>query len=111
MKNLWHFFGLTQETIGRKRYFLANITLTVVLIAMYFIMTALTDGTTAISIPITILFLTLSVFGLAVYIKTSIRRVRDIGIARSWWILAIIPWVNILFFIFLCVKKGQASPK
>ena len=56
-----------------------------------------------------IIFLASLIFGFIVYIKICIRRVRDIGIARSWWVLAIIPLINIPFFIYLCLKKGTTQ--
>jgi len=113
MKNVLQFLGLTQETIGRGRYFVANITASLGLpIAVSLLMSfffSLFEDDPVILYPLLALFIASLVFSFVVYIKTSIRRVRDIGIARSWWVLAIIPLVNIPFFIFLCLKKGESG--
>lgn len=111
-ENIWQFLGLTQERIGRRRFLIAFLTaqwglpLAVILVMGLFY---LVHGESPILfLPAVALFASL-VFGLVVYIKISIRRVRDIGIAQSWWVLAIIPLVNIPFVIFLCLKKGGSG--
>lgn len=112
MRNIWQFLGLTQETIGRGRYILANIAASVLPIAMSLLMASLFilfEDEPVILYPLIALFIASFVFELVVHIKTSIRRVRDIGIAQNWWVLAIIPLVNIPFVIFLCLKKGGSS--
>lgn len=113
MKNIWQFLGLTQETIGRGRYFIVNIAvsfgLPIVISLLINPVVSLLEDVAIVLYPMVALWVVLIVFSLVVYVKTSIRRVRDIGIARSWWVLAIIPLVNIPFFIFLCLKKGGAN--
>ncbi|HEY4505759.1 MAG TPA: DUF805 domain-containing protein [Candidatus Paceibacterota bacterium] len=113
MKNIWEFLGLTQDTIGRGRYIIANFTVGVVPITIVSLLTALSinlfGDKSVILYFVIVLFIASFVFELVVHIKTSIRRVRDIGIAQSWWVLAIIPFVNIPFVIFLCLKKGGAG--
>src|SRR3989338_1327539 len=108
MKNIWKFFGLTQDTVGRGRYFVANIAATApsLLLSLFF---GLFENEPIILYPLVALFIASIVFELVVHIKTSIRRVRDIGISRSWWVLAIIPMINIPFVIFLCLKKGGSG--
>lgn len=110
MKKIWQFLGFTRNTIGRRRYVVANITasfgLLIVTSLLMSLLSSLFEDEPVILYPLIILYITSVVFALIVHIKTSIRRVRDIGIARSWWVLAIIPLINIPFIIFLCLKKG-----
>lgn len=113
MKNIWKFLGLTQDTIGRGRYFITNAIasfgLLVVVSWLMALSSSLFENEPVILYPLLILYLVLIVFALVVYIRTSIRRVRDIGIARSWWVLAIIPLINTPFFVYLCLKKGAKN--
>lgn len=113
MKNIWQFLGLTQDAIGRGRYFVANITasfgLPIVVSLLMSFFFSLFEDEPVILYPLLALFIVSLVFALVVHIKTSIRRVRDIGIAQNWWVLAIIPLVNIPFIIFLCLKKGGSG--
>jgi len=109
IKNIWKFLGLTQETIGRRRFLIAffsaqwGLPLSVLLVMGLFY---LVFGKSPILFLPAIVLIASLIFGFVVYIKICIRRVRDIGIARSWWVLAIIPFINIPFFIYLCLKKG-----
>ncbi len=113
MKSIWQFLGLTQDTIGRGRYFVANITaslgLPIVVSLLMVFFSSLFEDEPVILYPLLALFIVSLVFALVVHIKTSIRRVRDIGIAQNWWVLAIIPLVNIPFIIFLSLKKGGSG--
>lgn len=113
LENIWQFLGLAQDTIGRGRYFVANITaslgLPIVVSLLMSFFFSLFEDEPVILYPLLVLFIASLVFALVVHIKTSIRRVRDIGIAQSWWVLAIIPLVNIPFVIFLCLKKGGSG--
>ena len=110
MKNIWKFLGLTEDRIGRRRFLVAffsaqwGLPLAVLLVAGLFYL-VFGDDSPILFLPAIVLIASL-IFGLVVYIKICIRRVRDIGIARSWWVLAIIPLVNFPFFIYLCLKKG-----
>lgn len=49
------------------------------------------------------------IFTIVVNVKATIRRVRDIGIARNWWVLALIPFINLFFFIYLSLEKSGAG--
>ncbi len=113
LENIWQFLGLAQNAIGRGRYFVANITaslgLPIVVSLLMSFFFSLFEDEPIILYPLLALFIVSLVFALVVHIKTSIRRVRDIGIAQSWWVLAIIPIVNIPFAIFLCLKKGGSG--
>lgn len=110
MKYIWQFLGLTQETIGRRRFLIAFFTaqwgLPLAVLLLVGLLYQLFGDEPVILYPMLLAFIASLVFGLVVYIKISIRRVRDIGIARSWWVLAIIPLINLPFFIYLCLKKG-----
>ncbi|PIR68193.1 hypothetical protein COU49_02505 [Candidatus Nomurabacteria bacterium CG10_big_fil_rev_8_21_14_0_10_35_16] len=110
MKNIWQFLGLTQERIGRRRFLIAFFSAQWGLPLAFLLVTGLFylvfgEDSPILFLP-AILFFASLIFGFVVYIKICIRRVRDIGIARSWWVLAIIPFINIPFFIYLCLKKG-----
>src|SRR3989344_5675652 len=110
MKNIWKFLGLTEDRIGRRRFLVAffsaqwGLPLAVLLVMGLFYL-VFGEDSPILFLPAIVFFASL-IFGLVVYIKICIRRVRDIGIARSWWVLAIIPSVNIPFFLYLILKKG-----
>lgn len=113
MKEIWQFLGLTQNTIGRGRYFIANIIASIGLPLAISLLTNsfsnLFENQPVILYPLIILFIGSIIFSLVVYIKTSISRMRDIGMAQIWWVFAIIPLVNIPFSIFLCLKRGGSN--
>lgn len=110
IKNIWEYLGLTQDRIGRRRFLIAffsaqwGLPLAVVLLMGLFSL-VFGEDSPILFLPAIVLFASL-IFGFVIYIKICIRRVRDIGIAQGWWVLAIIPLINIPFVIFLCFKKG-----
>ena len=112
IKDIWNFLGLTQDRIGRRRFLIAffsvqwGLPLAVILLMGLFYLVFGEDNP-ILFLPAIVFFASL-VFGLIVYIKICIRRVRDIGIAQSWWVLAIIPLINIPFFLYLVLNKGKA---
>jgi len=108
--NIWNFLGLTQDRIGRRKFLIAFLTAQwglplVVLLVMGLFYVSFGEDSSLLFLPAIALFASL-IFGVVVYIKISIRRVRDIGIAQGWWVLAIIPLINIPFFVYLCLKEG-----
>lgn len=108
--NIWNFLGLTQDRIGRRKFLVASLAVQwglplVVSLVMGLFYVSLKEGNPLLFLPAIAFFASL-VFGVVVYIKISIRRVRDIGIAQGWWVLAIIPLINIPFFVYLCLKGG-----
>jgi len=111
MKNIWKFLGLTQERIGRRRFLIAflsaqwGLPLAVLLVVGLFYL-VFGEDSPILFLPVIVFFASL-IFGFIVYIKICIRRVRDIGIAQNWWILAIVPLINIPFFLYLVLKKGK----
>ena len=111
IKNIWEYLGLTQDRIGRRRFLIAffsaqwGLPLAVLLVHGLFY---LVFGESPILFLPAIVLVASLVFGLVVYIKISIRRVRDIGIAQGWWWLALVPFANIPFFFYLALKKGSA---
>ncbi len=113
LENIWQFLGLTQQRIGRRKFLIAflvaqwGLPLGVLLLVGLFYM-VFGEENPILFLPVATYFASL-ILGLVVYIKICIRRVRDIGIAQSWWVLAIIPLVNIPFFIYLCFKKGKIT--
>ena len=111
MKNTWRFLGLTEDRIGRRRFLIAFFSAQwglplVVLLVMGLFYLVFGEDSSILFVPAIIFFASL-IFGFVVYIKISIRRVRDIGIVQGWWVLAIIPFINIPFFFYLCLKKSR----
>lgn len=113
IKNIWQFLGLTQDTIGRRRFLIAFLTAqfglplaTALLLGLLY---QLFGDEPVILYPMLLAFIASLVFGLVVYIKISIRRVRDIGIAHNQWMLALIPFINLFFFVYLCLEKSGAG--
>ncbi len=112
IKDVWNFLGLTQDRIGRRRFLIAffsaqwGLPLAVLLVHGLFY---LVFGESPILFLPAIVFFASLIFGLIVYIKICIRRVRDIGIAQDWWVLALIPLINFFFFIYLSLEKSGAG--
>ncbi len=111
IKDVWNFLGLTQDKIGRRRFLIAFFSAQwglplMVLLSMSLFYIIFGEGSPILFLP-SILFFASLIFGAIVYIKICIRRVRDIGIAQNWWVLAIIPLINMPFFVYLCVKNGK----
>ena len=38
------------------------------------------------------------------------RRMHDVNKSAAWWLITIIPFVNILFFLYLIFNKGTVGP-
>ncbi len=112
MRKIWQFLGLAEETIGRGRYALVNTILAIPLVVTYLVFTSADSPIVSAPLAFSVFgwFIVLLVFYLIVYWKSTTLRVRDIGIAIGWRILAIVPWINIPFFIFLCLKRGRNNP-
>lgn len=111
IKDVWNFLGLTQDRIGRRRFLIAffsaqwGLPLVAVLLTGLFYL-VFGEDSPILFLPV-IVFFTSLIFGFIVYIKICIRRVRDVGITQGWWVLAIIPLINIPFFLYLVLKKGK----
>ena len=114
IKNISNFLGLTQDRIGRRRFLIAffaaqwGLPLVAALLTGLFYL-VFGEDSPILFLPAIVFFASL-IFGFIVYIKICIRRVRDIGITQGWWVLAIIPLINIPFFVYLCVKNGKGGP-
>lgn len=112
INDIWHFFGLDQKTIGRRRFIIAFLTAQWgvpigILIVHGLLYLLFGEGNPLLLLPSGLAFLASIIFGFVIYIKICILRVRDIGIAQGWWWLAIVPLVNIPFLFYLVFKKGE----
>ena len=63
----------------------------------------------SISLMGLILFFALLIYFLLVYLRALVFRCWDIGISPWFILLILIPFVNLIAFLFLIIKPGQAS--
>jgi len=105
MQSLRHFLGLDSQTIGRKKYLIANLIVHVTVVVLVLALAPLAETIA----PLTLFIVFVSVSGAYIGVATTIRRLRNIGLNPWWTALLFVPFISFLFFIFLCVKKGKVS--
>src|SRR3569623_1119932 len=110
MNSFWHFFGVDTQTIGRKRYFISNITIWALWLVLFVGAGSLglwEDGIKAVFTALILSFI--GVFCIYIAFNTAIRRLRDFGASGWWSILLLISPISFIFMAFLCLKKGSSS--
>jgi len=99
------------ERTGRKRYVLTNVKNGIVgfsiAFAPLFVVFLLPDLTTDAPAFIATLIAVFAAVGMVtVYIITSIARLRDMEVNPAWIIAGLIPYANIIFFVWLAFTEG-----
>lgn len=108
MEKLRSFFGIEQKKIGRKKYLFANISAFSIYWCILFVAGTLYDqGGTVLSVLMGIVMLFFGVGLLYIYIESGFNRLDDIRVSRWSLLLSFVPYVNAVFFIYLCLKKGE----
>ena len=108
MKRIEKFFGIDSPTIGRRKFFFANVAAYLIAFLILEIdKNFIHSFSSLILFFYVILIIAIAFCLLWVTIFSIVRRLRDMGISEYWIILYFIPYFNILFFIFLTLKKGK----
>ena len=103
-------WALTERT-GRKRYVLTNVKSGIVGFAIaftpLFIVFLLPDLETDAPAFVAMLIAVFAAVGMAtVYVITSVARLRDMEVHPAWIIAGLIPYANIIFFVWLAFTEG-----
>lgn len=102
------------ERLGRRRYVLINVQNGIIgfLIAFapLFIVFLLPDLKTEAPAFVTMLVAVFAAIGmLIVYSATSLARLRDMGAPPAWLIAGLVPYLNIVFFVWLAYTEGARA--
>lgn len=104
MEELLNFKG----KIGRLEYFQVSILCYLVLFAFYLTVIALfKPGSPSAALWLLILALVLAGCMIAVKLAAVTKRINDIGLNPSFTLLILVPPLNIIFSLFLLIKRGQ----
>lgn len=100
--------------IGRKKYVRVNVISGLVGFAVIFVplllLVFLPDfHSDFLTIPFTAISICAAIVMILVYIASSIARLRDLGFASNWFILGLVPYVNIAFFLVLALREGKVA--
>jgi uncharacterized membrane protein YhaH (DUF805 family) len=113
MQKLKDFLGFSTNLVNQKIYIRANLTTLALLILFnIFIRSTMSNELISLSNSVIALYivlaLALGILALVVYVMTTIKRLRDIKMNERWVILALIPYLNLIFFFYLCFQKSKA---
>ncbi|HEY4489452.1 MAG TPA: DUF805 domain-containing protein [Candidatus Paceibacterota bacterium] len=105
---------ILKECLGRRRYVevviltaLAGFT---VIFAPFFIIFLLPDfNSDFLELPIAAVGIAVAIVMILVYCAASVARLRDIGYSSHWFILGLIPYVNVIFFVLLALAEGKVA--
>ena len=105
---------MLKERLGRRRYVevviltaLAGFT---VIFSPFFIIFLLPDfNSDFLELPIAAVGIAVAIVMILVYCAASVARLRDIGYSSHWFILGLIPYVNVIFFVLLALAEGKVA--
>jgi len=107
---LLKFLGVYDLTLGRKRYFIISLTLQLSIFPLLIIPAYLIPEENDFLWGVFIIYLFALVISIIFFIvSTSTKRIKDIGISKNWILLIILPYINIIFWIYLCVAKSKLN--
>jgi len=109
-KEFKEYFGFGPHSISRQVYVRANFSaiLSVLILNVFprYLFDSLFDKLPLIATIIYfVIAITVSFFAIAVLFRTTEKRVLEIKLNKNLKYLILVPYINILFFIYLCLKK------
>lgn len=108
MNKITKILGATTDSINRQVYIITHLKVYLIWFVFEMITDTLSNSSPSLTSLLIILGLAIVVFisGMIVIVDTTKARLKNIGKETSLWPLIIVPFVNIIFFIYLCIKKG-----
>jgi hypothetical protein len=106
---------IRKDRLGRRRYVEINVLSGVVGFAVIFLPLVLVlllpdfESSNYLMIPAAAVGIATAIIMLLVYIATSIARLRDMGNSTHWFIVGLVPYLNVVFFVALAFKEGKLS--
>ena len=103
------------ERLGRRRYVEINVLSGVIGFAIILLPLLLVlllpdfKSSYYLTIPAAAVGIATAIIMLLIYIATSIARLRDMGNSTHWFVLGLIPYINVIFFIVLAFREGEQS--
>jgi hypothetical protein len=102
------------QRLGRRRYIVTNVESGLigfsVALAPLFIVFLLPDLRTDAPAFVTTLIAVFAAAGMvAVFVTTSLARLRDMGKHPAWLAAGLVPYVNIAFFVWLAFTEGELA--
>lgn len=105
---------ITQDRLGRRRYLQINVLAGVIgfaliLLPFLFILFLPDFNSDFLMVPVAAVGIAVAIVMILIYIASSIARLRDMGRSTNWFIAGLIPYVNVLFFLFLALTEGKLA--
>lgn len=103
---------ILEERLGRRRY-VEVVVLTAlagfaVILAPLFLIFILPDfNSDFLEVPIMAVGIAVAIIMILIYCAASVARLRDMGKSTHWFVLGLIPYLNVLFFIVLALTEGK----
>jgi len=100
--------GLRQTTIGRSTYFYYNVVAYGVVIGYWFLLNIFPAQTVIDKIMLLLSAAIVLFLFFYVTLLTTIKRLRDLGHRPYFCLLLFVPYVNLAFILYLCLKNKKS---
>jgi|GEM_PF-6662901 len=103
---------ILKERLGRRKYveivILTALVGFAVILSPFLLIFLLPDfNSDFLELPIAAVGIAVAIVMILVYCAASVARLRDIGYSSHWFILGLIPYVNVIFFVLLALAEGK----
>ncbi len=103
--------------LSRKSFFIKSVVVGLVqllnVIVMSYVQKTLTAGadteTSLLSLPISLASMVISISVVVFSVSISIKRWHDLGKSGWWTLITLVPVVNSIVWLYLILKKGEAT--
>ena len=105
---------ILKERLGRRKYvevvILTALAGFAVILAPFFLIFILPDfNSDFLEVPIAAVGIAVAIIMILVYCAASVARLRDIGYSSHWFVLGLIPYLNVIFFVLMALAEGKLS--
>ena len=107
---------IRSKRLGRRRYVEVNVFQALAgfaaVFAPFLAFLILPDFNSAfLMVPIAAIGIAAAIVMILIYIATSMARLRDIGVSPNWFLVGLVPYVNVIFFVILALTEGATAKK
>ena len=99
------YFGFGMNTVSKEVYARANLSVLAVMVIMRFLMLPYLSDALIPTVFIIVTTGAIGIFALIVIFTSTEKRVLDAKLKPNFKYLILVPYVNIVFFFYLCFKK------
>ena len=105
---------ILKERLGRRRYVQVVVLTAVigfaVILTPFLIFLILPDfNSDFLDLPIAAVGIAVAILMILIYCAASVARLRDMGRSTHWFVAALVPYLNVIFFIVLAMTEGKVA--